>query len=239
MKTKMPLLLIFLLATGSAGAVSVEFSFPYDRVELKSGKVHDNVTLTSYNSLSGRVSAQSTGKLFSLRLIDLPETIAERIRQQVPQMTTAEIEAEIIQATEMEQEAKRRKADWERRRIAEAKADRDAKRNLDVRQAEEAEMKQTALEEKVYQDAQSIARHYFEYEADPYSSMGYVFNSNIMLEYPEAVAGWRNRWRLKGKVGVRYVTNTFGSVGRNSREFEIMIETADKGFSKLIDITVK
>jgi FKBP-type peptidyl-prolyl cis-trans isomerase len=231
----------YLLALGllsSASAMLVDFSFPYDRVDLKNGKRLEKVTFYTYDTLSERVGAVAGKTLLTLRLNDLPNEIAARIKAEAPVQTKEEIEAEKKQVADRHEAAMRRAQAEEERALAEATADRDARRKLDVKRAELAIVKEDSVESTVAAAAREMATHYFTYEADPHSSTGYVFDSSVLLEDPEAVPGWTNRWRVRGKVGVQYLTRNGESVGRSSKEFEVLIDAPPKGKPKLVDVTV-
>jgi len=135
--------------------------------------------------------------------------------------------------------SRQRAAELEKRQQAEATANRNAQRNLDVRRAEPVNQGNSTTEDEIARAAGGLARHYFRYEADKYSSQGLVFDTDVILEYPELVAGWGNRWRVKGKVGVQYVTRNAGGFDRKNRDFEMLIEKPEKGPPKLVDITLK
>ncbi len=233
---------ILALALGIAGpaiAVVVDFEFRYDKVQLKNGRSLEDVVFKTYNTANERVTAV-TGKrqAMSVRLADLPEEIVARIKERVPVLTEQEASEDKTQVKESRQEAKTRAREIEKRAAVEVKANRDAQRRLDVGQAAAARAEESRQRAEVARAARTLASHYFTYEADPYSSVGYVFGSNIILEDPEPVAGWSNRWRVKGKVGIQYLTRDAGAVGRNTKDFELLIDAPAKGKPKLVDVTI-
>lgn len=231
-----------LLACGiiaTASATLVDFRFPYEKVVLKNGRTLENVVFSTYNTATGRVGAVAGGRqAMTLRLADLPDDVIARIRERVPPQSEDEIQVEKVQKAEDKAEAKRRARELEKRTLAEAKANRDAQRKLDVKKAEVAIEKAGQTEAVIAKAAKEFATHYFTYEADPHSSAGYVFNSNVILEDPEPVSGWNNRWRVRGKVGVQYLTRNIGAVGRNTKEFDMLIDVPAKGKPKLVGITI-
>lgn len=231
-------LLLVLGLAGPLSAALVDFSFRYDRVELKNGRRLQDVTFKSYDTLTKKVGAVAGRQVMTLRLGDLPDDIVAKIKERIPEQTEAEIKEEKKQAAEDLREAKRRARELEKRAVAETKADRSAQRRLDVKRAEAAIDEESRVKTTVAAAAKELAYHYFKYEADPHSNVGYVFDSNIILEDPEPIPGWTNHWRVRGKVGVQYLTNNLGSVSRKTKEFELRIEAPPKGKPKLLDVTI-
>jgi hypothetical protein len=230
---------VLLLLLGSSSAVLVDFDFRYDRVELKNGRKLENVAFRTYDTLTGRVGAVAGEKqALTLRFADLPDEIAARIRERAPVQTEDEVKAEKKEAEEAKSEARRRSRELEQRGAEAAKADRDAQRQLDVKRAEAEMQRQGRAATTVAEAAKTLATHYFTYEADRYSSAGYVFGSDVLLEDPEPVPGWTDRWRVRGKIGVQYLTRNAGAVGRNFKEFEMLIDAPAKGSPKLVDVTI-
>jgi len=224
---------------GTVNAALVDFSFRYDEVVLKNGRKLEKVTFTTYDTATRKVGAIVGARLATtIRVDDLPDDIVARIKERAPALTEDEMKVEKAQIDEDKADAKRRVRELEKRTQAEAKANRDAQRTLDVKKAEMTLAKESQTEIAVSKAAKELATHYFTYEADKHSSVGYVFNSSVILEDPEPVPGWTNRWRVRGKVGVQYLTTNIGAVGRNTKEFEMLIDAPAKGKAKLVDITI-
>ena len=229
--------LVALIVLGRASAALVDFNFPYDRIDLKNGKTLQGVTLKSYDSVTGKVGAVAGRSVLTIRIADLPDGIAARVKERVPVLTEEEIKAEKKKADDDLKAAKRRNQYLEKSAQSEMKANRDAKRKLDVKRAGVAIEKEGQSEAVIAAAAKQMAEHYFRYEADPHSSRGYTFDSSILLEDPEPVPGWTNRWRVRGKVGSQYLTRNIGAVGRSSKDFEMLIDAPAKGKPKLVEIT--
>jgi len=238
MKTPLCSLLLALGLANPAAAVLVDFSFSYDRVALKNGRELRDVVLKTYDTATGRVGAAAGRELFTVRLTDLPADIAARIRELVPVQSAEQVKAEQDQAEAELKAARDRARERELALQAAAKADRDAQRNLDVKRAENAIEQAARTETDVADAAKSLAEYYFTYEADRHSSAGYVLGKNLLLDTPEPVPGWTNRWRVRGKVGVQYLTRDQGAVGRNAKEFELLLEVPERGQAKLVDVTI-
>lgn len=230
---------LLLLVSSSAWAVLVDFNFRYPVLELKNGKILKNAVLTTYETSTGRVAARADGGLSSIRIADLPNDVVARINERVPKQTEDEIKAEKQRIADDHIEAKRRASELEKQRLEEVKANRNDKRKLDVKKAEAAVVKADATEEDIAKEAKALASYYFEYEADKHAPVGWVFDTKVMLEDPEPVPGWTNRWRVNGKIGTKSLSQTGGSFERRSREFEMLIEAQEKGKPKLIDVTLK
>lgn len=232
-------ILLALCLASPASALLVSFSFNYDRMTLRTGRELRAVTLKSYNTQTGKVAAVIGAKqLATFRIDELPEEVAARVRQMAPAQSAEEIRAEQRQAGEDLKAAKRRVQEVEQSKLAEAKADRAARRKLDVRKAEVSIEQEPQIAPKIAAAARQMATHYFTYEADPHSSLGYVFDSSVILDDPEPVPGWADRWRVRGKVGIQYLTRNMGAVGRSSKDFEVLIDAPPKGSPKLVEVTV-
>jgi multidrug efflux pump subunit AcrA (membrane-fusion protein) len=238
MKTPLCFLLLVLGLATPAWAVLVDFSFRYDRLALRNGRELKDVVLKTYDTATGRVGAAAGRELFTVRLADLPADAAARIQELVPAQTAEEIKAEQEQAAADLKAARERAREREQAQQAAAKTDRDAQRSLDVKRAENAIEQAARTETDVTEAAKSLAEYYFTYEADRHSSVGYVLGKNLLLDTPEPVPGWTNRWRVRGKVGVQYLTRDQGAVGRNAKEFELLLEVPERGSPKLVDVTI-
>lgn len=221
-----------------ASALLVDFNFRYDRIELKNGRVLEGVTFKTYDTQSGKVGAVTKREALTVRITELPDTVANQIRDRVPVQTDEDLKAEKRQAAERLAEAKRRAREQEKRLMAEDTKDREARRKLNVRRAEVAIDKESQVERDIAKAAKEMATHYFTYEADPHSNAGYVFDTSVLLENPEPVPGWNNRWRVRGKVGVQYLSNTGSMVRRGSKDFELLIEALPGRTPTRVDITV-
>ncbi len=221
-----------------AFAAHFDFSFHYDKLTLKTGRELRNVTLKGYTTQTGKVDAVMGRQLATFRLGEFPAEVVARINQVVPAQTPEEIKEEKAQSADERKAAKRRVQTLERGNLAAAKADRDAQRHLDVKKAEAAIDQESQVQAKVAIAAKTFASHYFRYEADPNSSKGYVFDSNVLLDDPEPVPGWTNRWRVRGKVGIQYLTRNIGSVGRETKDFEILIDAPPGATPKRVDISM-
>jgi hypothetical protein len=238
MKSFILKLALALCVQATASAILVDFSFRYDRVELRNGRVLEGVTFKTYDTQTGKVGAVTKKEALTVRVTDLPDNIATKIRERVPVQTDEDVKAEKQRAAANLADAKRRAREQEKRLMAEDKKDRDARRKLDVKRAEVAINKESRVERDIASAAKEMATHYFTYEADPHSNIGYVFDTSVRLDDPEPVPGWSNRWRVRGKVGVQYLSNTGSMVRRGSKDFELLIDAPASGKPKLVDITV-
>jgi hypothetical protein len=237
MKLSLWKVLIALIAFSRASAALVDFRLQYDRIDLKNGKTLQGVTLKSYDSVTGKVGAVAGRSLLTIRIVDLPDSIAARVKELVPPLSEEEMKAEKRKAEDDLKAAKRRNQYLEKSARNDAKANRDAQRKLDVKRAEVTIEKQGKSEADIIAAAKGMAEHYFRYEADPNSSRGYTFDSSVLLGDPEPVPGWTNRWRVRGKVGIQYLTRNIGAVGRSSKDFEMLIDVSADGKPKLVEIT--
>lgn len=238
MKSLIWKLALALCVQGTASAILVDFSLRYDRIELKNGRVLEGVTLKTYDTQTGKVGAVTKKEALTVRVTDLPDEVATKVRQRVPVQTDEEVKAEKQQTAANLADAKRRAREQEKRLIVEDTKDRDARRKLDVKRAETVIARESRVEKDIASAAKEMATHYFTYEADPHSNVGYVFDTNVRLDDPEPVPGWSNRWRVRGKVGVQYLSNTGSMVRRGTKDFELLIDAPSTGKPKLVEVTV-
>ena len=232
MKTKLLLLAVGLMAP--AWAAFVPLSIPYDWIELKNGRRLDKVMIHSCDTVTGKVGMLVAGEATTVALSDLPDEVANRVRELAPPATPAEIEAAREQERAARELARERELEFER-----VAASRPV-RPVEVERSETSVQNENRERARVAAAAHDLARHYFTYEADPHSSVGYVFDRNFILEEPEPIAGWTGQWRVRGKVGIQYLTTNQGAVSRGTKDFELRIEAPPRGGRpQLVDVTVR
>ncbi len=223
-----------------AAAVVVEVQLPYKDLRLKDGAQLTEVVIKSFNTSAGTALLQVKKDLISVRMSLLPDEVSARLKELAPVLTKEEQEAEKKQETEARQLAARNAERHQEQAEDEVRADRAASRQLNVQAREQADKKNTnRLLEEVAVVAEARARVYFKYEDDPFSNIGAVVSGDLSLSAPEQVPGWTGRYRVTGTAYRQYINNRSSGFGRGHKDFEILIDTADKGKPKVVDISVK
>jgi len=235
---RLSLLLAGLLAV-QVSAVVVEVNLPYKVLRLKDGMIFTDVAVKSFNPAAGTVVLQANKDLISLRTSLLPDDVNARLKELTPVLSKEEQEAERLQ----EAADRKKAADTAERRQKmaedEAQAVRTASRNLNVKVAEQTAVRADPHLEEVGRFAEERARSYFKYQDDPYSNVGAVVGSDILLENPEPVPGWPGRYRVEGTANRQFINNQASGFGRGSKEFEILIQTEAGRKPKLVEIRIK
>lgn len=223
----------------SASAVIVDVNLPYKELRLKDGLVFTDVAVRSINTSAGTVMLMVNKDLVSVRTAVLPPEVIARLKELAPSQTKEEQEAEKLQETA---DRKRAAENAERRqRLAEeeARETRAASRTLNVKTAAEEAARVESIPDEVAKFAESRARAFFRYQADPHSNIGAVINSDLFFENPEPVPGWGGRWRVEGVAYRQYINNQASGFGRSGQEFEILIQTHDRKKPEIVEIRIK
>jgi hypothetical protein len=238
MKPRFLLPLILALAIPAA-AVVVDVNLPYKGLRLKDGTVLAEVAVKSFNSTAETVLLLTNKELTSLPASLLPDEVNTRLKGLVPAQSDAEQAAAKAREAEKYEKAVQRAERRQREAEEEAKAAREATRNLNVKQAETAATRADKVLEDVAQFATNQAKIYFKYQDDPFSNIGAVLGSDLILDDPEPVPGWNGRYRVEGTSYRQYVNNQFSGFHRNTKEFEILVQTHDRKRPEIVDIRIK
>ena len=238
MKLMLRLLLLAGMLGPAAGAF-VPLSMPFEWLALKDGRRLNQVMLYSCDTVTGKVGALVGGEATTIALADLPDEVANRVRELAPPASEAEIAAEQQRERLAREQAAQRADDQVERTQHRVEATRAEQRQREIEREQSSITDERRERRVVATAAQELAAHYFTYEADPHSSVGYVFDRNVVLEDPEPIPGWTGQWRVRGRVGVQYVTNDLGMTGRGTRNFELRIEVPPSGRPRLLDLRVE
>lgn len=233
------LLLLFLVLAVQAAAVVVEVNLPLKELRLKDGLLFTDATVRSLNTATGTVTLLANKELVSVRNTLLPDEVAARLKDLSPAQTKEEMEAENLQAAADRAKAAENADRRQRRLEDEALAARTASRTLNVKAAAEEAARVEAIPDEVAKFAESRARAFFKYEADPHSNIGAVISSDIFLGNPEPVPGWSGRYRVEGKAYRQFVNNQASGFGRSGREFEMLIQTHERKMPEVVEIRIK
>lgn len=238
MKTSL-MLLLGLVLWGTASAALVKIHVRYDRIDLKDGRRLENVVIQTYDTMKDRVMVLVEGReATTVPLTALPDEVAALVRERIPLQSEDEMATESTHPVEGRADTPQRARELDRHARIEAAADARALRRLEANRAEATANRGVRTAVNVAAAAENLAKHYFLYEAAPHSSIGRVYDAQVMLDSPEAVPGWTDRWRVRGKVGLSYVTRDIGAMGRESRDFEMLVEAPADGAPRLVDMTV-
>jgi hypothetical protein len=235
---RLPLFLAALLAVQAAATV-VEVNLPYKTLRLKDGMLFTDVAVKSFNTAAGTAILQVNKDLISLRTTLLPDEVNARLKELTPVLSKEEQEAE--KAQEAADRKKAAETADRRQKMAEedAQAVRAANRNLNVKVAEQTAAKPDATLEEVAKFADERAKSYFRYQDDPYSNIGAVVGSDILLDTPEPVPGWPGRYRVEGTANRQFINSQSGGFGRGSKEFEVLVQIETGKKPKLVEIRIK
>jgi hypothetical protein len=222
-----------------AAAIVVVLHLPYKEMRLKDGTVLTDVAVRSFNTTAGTATLLSKNELMGVPTSLLPDEVCAKLRELTPVLSK-----EAQAAEQAREDAGRKKAEdnaERRQRLAEeeAKTIRADNRALSVKAAEIALAKTDRVLEEVARVAEERARTYFKYQDAPFSNIGAVTSADLYLEDPEPVPGWTGRYRVNGTAYRQYINNQASGFGRGSKEFEMLIQTSDKGKPKVIEIRVK
>lgn len=223
----------------NATAVVVDVNLPYKDLRLKDGTVLAEVAVKSFNSTAETVLLLANKELTSLPASLLPDEVNARLKSLVPSQSDEARAAAKAREAEQYEKAVKRAERRQQEAEEEAKAAREATRNLNVKQAETAAVRADKVLEEVAQVAASQARIYFKYQDDPFSNIGAVLGSDLILDDPEPVPGWTGRYRVEGTSYRQYVNNQFSGFHRNTKEFEILIQTHERKRPEIVDIRIK
>jgi hypothetical protein len=233
------LLLLSLVLAVRAAAVVVDVNLPYKDLRLKDGTVLAEVAVKSFNSTAETVLLLTNKELTSLPASLLPDEVNARLKSLVPNRSEEQQTAAKAREAEKYEKAVQRAERRQQEAEAEAKAAREATRNLNVKQAETAAARADKVIEEVAQVAANQAKIYFKYQDDPFSNIGAVLGSDLILDDPEPVPGWTGRYRVEGTSYRQYINNQSSGFSRNTKEFEILIQTHDRKRPEIVDIRIK
>jgi hypothetical protein len=222
-----------------AAAVIVDVNLPYKELRLKDGMLFTDVAVRSINTSAGTVMLMVNKDLVSVRTAMLPDDVSARLKQLAPAQTKEELEIEKHQEFVDRQRAAERAERRQRLAEEEAAAARAASRTLNVKQAAETAARAETIVDDVAKFAEQRALAYFKYQDDPHSNIGAVIGSDIYLENPEPVPGWGGRYRVEGVAYRQYIDNQSSGLGRQGKEFEILVQTHEGKKPEIIEIRIK
>jgi len=222
-----------------AAAVVIDVNLPYKDLRLKNGTVLAEAAVKSFNSTAGTALLLANKELISVQTSLLPDEVNARLKELAPVLSKEEQAAERAREAEKYEKALK---NAERRQLAaeeEARQAREANRTLNVNQAERTATKTDYLIEEVAKIAATQARIYFNYQNDPWSNIGAIADSDLMLNVPELVPGWAGRYRVEGTAYRQYINNQSSGFGRGAKEFEILIQTSEQKKPEIVDFRIK
>lgn len=231
--------LCFVMLSGAVSAATVHLQLSFPQLELKSGDVLKDAVIRSYNNETDKVVVLSGRSVRSLGIAELPEAVVAKLHERLPPLT-AEQKAELErEAAEEARAAKReaRKESSEKRKdvVEEAREVRSESRKQTVRKVEKDRISEEALLEKVRSTAQAYVRRKVDYRE---SSSSIVLTSDYDMGDPEPVTGWTGRFRVTGRAYTREY-NSQGGFITGQRDFEVLIQTKEKGSPEVVEFILK
>lgn len=208
-----------------------------DDLVLKNGQRFVSGTIRSYDHANGKVVLMADRKIVSIQLELLPDDLAEKIIAMVPEESKDETRTE-------KSERHRKQAEAKRNSEAAAKArTEETNRRRAESQARAAEATKASRHDQMKAETSRLARsradRYFRYEFKPGSGATVQIRRDIDLEEPEEVAGWPNRFRVQGQIGLEYYDSKGRSFSTTSQRFEVTAQGDDRGKMTIVDFTVK
>ena len=225
-----------LFRLGLIFGVGVCFGAPHkidlnlETLELKNGESLRAVVLRSYDPANGRVIVAVERQISSIQLELFPDELAGRIRAMVPS------EEKDLERQLREERKRIQREDARRNAATNAAGDRTtpSRTKAEERRAEQAKAR---ILSQVKSVAASRATRYFRYEQKSGSGHTVTVRRDVELEEPEEVAGWENRYRVKGTIGLEYYDSYGRSFNTTSRTFEMLVQVDQRGNAKVVDFT--
>jgi hypothetical protein len=233
------LLPLALLLAVKTAAVVVDVNLPYKDLHLKDGTVLTEVAVKSFNSTAETALLLTNKELISVQTSLLPDEVRARLKELVPNLSSAEQAAAKAHEAEVYDKAVKRAEHRQEMAEEEARKARETSRSLNIKLAENAATQQDKVIEEVARVAATQARVYFKYQDDPLSNIGAVTGSDLQLDDPEPVPGWAGRYRVTGTAYRQYINNQGSGYGRGAKEFDMLIQTSENKKPEIVDISVK
>jgi hypothetical protein len=222
-----------------AAAMAIDVNLPYKELRLKDGTVMTDAAVKSFNTTAETALVLSSKGLVSLPASLLPDEVSARLKSLAPNLSKEELAESKAREAEKYDKAVKKAERRQQEAEDEARAAREANRNLNVKQAETAVTNPDKMLEEVAKVAAAQAKIYFTYQDDPHSNIGAVVKSDLQMDDPEPVPGWAGRYRVSGTAYRQYINNQSSGFGRGTKDFEILIQTADRKKPEIVDIWVK
>jgi hypothetical protein len=238
MKPRYLLPLALALAVNAAALV-VDVNLPYKELRLKDGTVLVDAAVKSFNTTADTALVLASKGLISLPTSMLPDEVNARLKELAPTLSKEELAAEKAREAEKQERAMKKAEKRQQDAEDEARAAREANRNINVKLAETGVTQGDKVLDEVARVAASQARVYFNYQDDPWSNIGAVVDSDLMMDDPELVPGWTGRYRVNGTAYRQYINNQSSGFGRGTKEFEILIQTHEHKRPEIVDIRIK
>ena len=226
---------LFLILTPLSFASPYAINLSIPSLTLKNRKAFGAVSVKSFDYDNGRVVLIVGRSISTVQIELLPDDLAAQIMQLIPPEAKAQARSD-RQAAQHDTVASQKATDAAGKKQDAKKAQEDEEARQRAEQANEAKLK-----EKMIYSCKRLARErayqFYHYEYNPGSGSSFVFDDSVMLEEPEEVSGWQNRYRVQGKIGVQFYDSKGSSFGTRSRQFEVVTEGDKNGTMKVVDFT--
>ncbi len=203
-------------AVASAVADHVPLNLRYHRINLANGRILKDVTLNSFNREAGLVYVYEDHQLKPYPRALFPGFVTDRIAAR-----TAEQPAPAERATPTPEPAKAHPT---------PPADHDTSPAAIAAREE-------ALLDAVAAKARTAALNHLRYKIKTGSGYTTVTDADLELNPPEPVAGWSQRYRVRGDGYYSYYESVGGAFHRRSRGVEVLLEASTPGRIKVLEVT--
>jgi hypothetical protein len=195
----------------------VPLNLSYQRIALANGRILKDVTLNSFNRESGLIYVYEKHRLKPYPAMLFPAFVNETIARR-----TAEVPA----PRESENNAPPP--------APIAKGDADSPAPIGSPEAHASE--RIAITAAVIAKAEKAALNHLRYRQQIGSGYVTVTDAAIDLDPPEAIAGWPNRYRVKGNGFYAYYESVGGAFHRRARGVEVILEAPSPQQIKVISV---
>ena len=216
-----PRIVLALLAGAALWTTSyadhVPLNLRYNRISLANGRILKDVTLNSINRETGLVYVLEDQRLRPYPLALFPTFVAERVDAQAAEQPPPTARANHAPAPNPQA----------------GKATTAPKH--DTAPAAIA-ARDEALLEAVAAKAQQAALNHLRYKIKTGSGYTTVTDADLDLNPPEPVAGWSNRFRVRGDGYYSYYESVGGAFHRRTRGVEVLLEATSPTRIKVLEI---
>lgn len=201
-------LLLLLATAGIAWAEGTRLHF--NQIDLTDGRTLRNVTIKTYDNVSGRVLIITEGKASTVALTLFPSPLDQQISARAPRAGTT--------STVVPQ------------RVLPPPQEAPPAANPDRTASDQAE---AAAADSTLEQHRSAARaradRYFRTEYNLGSGAVRVRSVDLDTRLPEPVAGWSGRYRTQGRAFIEFFDSKGWSYSRSTAAFEVLTQQKPDG----------
>jgi hypothetical protein len=214
-RLRVMLLLMFLATAARAADVPLRF----ERLDLLDGRTLNRVVIKSYDAVSAKLLVVADGKAMLVPVDLIPAPFGARLKAGAPMAGTT---TAIVATRSTAPAAVAKPAPGPAALAADTAAADQEKQVTRHKQAAEAR-----------------AQRYFQYEFKAGSDAISVTLLDLETDQPEAVDGWPDRYRTKGKAYVEFFDSKGRSFSRTTCLFEVITEQKPNQPVRVVDFAQK